>query len=108
MDDDSAGPLLGWSIGSGMSRRPIDDLVEFPCVFSFKAVGRAEDDLVPTLIDRVARVIGRPVESGSWSTRDSSQGRYTCVTLDLYVQSGDEVYAIYEALCEDSRITHLL
>jgi putative lipoic acid-binding regulatory protein len=108
MDDDSAGPILGWSIGSGMSRRPIDELVEFPCVFRFKAVARAEETLVPDLIARVADVLGHPVDTSAWSTRDSSQGRYTCLTLDLWVTSGDEVYAIYEALRQDARITHLL
>lgn len=111
MDDDSAGPLIGWSIGSGMSSatgRPLEDLVEYPCVFRFKAIAKATSDLVDALLARVATVLGRAVEADAWSARDSSGGRYVCLTLDLYVTSGQQVYDVYEALRGDERVTHLL
>ncbi|MDP2340102.1 MAG: DUF493 domain-containing protein [Deltaproteobacteria bacterium] len=109
--DDAAGPLIGWSIGSGMasgSGRPIEDLVEYPCVFRFKAIAKATSDLVDGLLERVAKVVGRPVEENAWSARDSSGGRYVCLTIDLYVTSGQQVYDVYEALRADERVTHLL
>lgn len=110
MGDDDAGPLLGWSLNSmrgASDPRPFDAL-SFPCVFRFKAIGRAADDLVSAMLERIAAVIGRAVEADAWSVRDSGGGRYTCLTVDVQVTSGQQVYDIYEALKADSRVTHLL
>ena len=110
MDDDKAGPLLGWSLAAvgGADQRPLTELVAYPCVFRFKAVARVDANVVTDLIGRVATVLGRAVADDAWTTRESSGGRYTCVTLDVYVTSGQEVYAVYEALRADARVTHLL
>lgn len=108
MEDDRAGPLLGWSLGTGLARRPIDELQSFPCVFTFKAVGVAGDDFVSSLRARVARVLGREVKDSETSVRSSQNGRYTSVTLDLFVLSGDQVYSIYEAMHDDERVRYLL
>jgi putative lipoic acid-binding regulatory protein len=110
MDDDQAGPLLGWSLSAlgGADKRPLADLVAYPCVFRFKAVARFDASVVGDLLARVAAVLGHAIDDGTWSTRDSSGGRYTCVTLDLYVTSGQQVYDVYEALRADARVTHLL
>lgn len=105
---DTAGPLLGWSLGTGLERRPIEDLVEFPCVFQFKAVGVATGEFVSDMLERVGRVLGRRVEPHEHSVRQSARGRYESVTLDLFVHSGEQVYSIYRAISEDSRIRYLL
>jgi putative lipoic acid-binding regulatory protein len=108
MSDDTAGPLLGWSLGTGLNRRTIDELQSFPCVFSFKAVGVAGEDFVSSLLSRVARVLGRAVTAAEHRVRTSEHGRYTSVTLELPVTSGDQVYSIYEAIHEDARVRYLL
>ena len=36
--EDTAGEMMGWSIGSGMKKKPLDDLVDFPCDFTFKII----------------------------------------------------------------------
>lgn len=105
---DEAGPLLGWSLGTGLQRRPIDELVEFPCVFCFKAVGEASADFEAALLERVARVLGRPLQPGEHSCRQSSGGRYLSVTINVQVANGAQVYAIYEAIQEDPRVRYLL
>lgn len=110
MDDgqDEAGPLLGWSLGTGLRQRPIDELVDFPCVFRFKAVGEATGGFVRDMLARVARVLGRDVREEEHSVRQSAKGRYESVTLDLFVKTGDEVYSIYEAISDDERVRFLL
>lgn len=100
--------MLGWSLRTGLRRRPIEELVDFPCVFRFKAVGEATGGFVRDMLSRVARVLGRDVRDDEHSVRQSAQGRYESVTLDLFVQDGDEVYEIYEAISEDSRVRYLL
>lgn len=105
---DAAGPLLGWSLGTGLKARPLDELVEFPCVFSFKAVGEASASFLPDLQGRVERVLGRPVRPEELTVRHSAKGRYESVTLALWVTSGQQVYAIYEAISEDQRVRYIL
>ena len=106
--EDAAGPLLGWSLGTGLQRRPIEDLVEFPCVFCFKVVGNAEPDFIPSLLHRVASVLGREVEPHEQSVRKSAGGKYESVTLDLRVDDADQVYSIYRIISEDPRVRYLL
>jgi putative lipoic acid-binding regulatory protein len=108
MQNDAAGPLLGWSLGSGLERRRFHDLVEFPCTFCFKAVGTAGDDFASAMLERVARALGRDVRDDEHSVRQSAQGNYASVTLKLYVISGDEVYSVYDAIREDERVKFLL
>jgi putative lipoic acid-binding regulatory protein len=113
MSDDTAGPLLGWSLnnivggGGSTDPRPFDKLT-FPCVFRFKAIGPGEPDLVPTALANVEEVLGAPIAKEAWSVRGSSGGKYTSLTLDLTVTSGQQIYDVYEALRKDARITHLL
>lgn len=113
MSNDVAGPMLGWSLGSGHEKRRIHELVDFPCEFCFKAVGRAaadadDDGFVASLLSRVARVLGRAITADEHTVRKSARGRYESVTLNLWVTSGDEVYSIYAALGDDERVKYLL
>ncbi len=110
MDDgqDHAGPLIGWSLGTGLRRRPLEELLEFPCTFTFKAVGVARGGFVGDMLARVARVLGRAVKDDEHFVRQSSRGRYESVTLELFVQDGDEIYEIYEAMSDDARVRYLL
>jgi putative lipoic acid-binding regulatory protein len=108
MSNDVAGPMLGWSLGSGVEQRRIHDLVEFPCEFCFKAVGRSDHNFVSALLERVGRVLGRSITAGEHTVRKSAQGTYESVTLNLWVTSGDEVYSIYAALGDDDRVKYLL
>lgn len=108
MSSDSAGKLLGWSLGSGVEKRRIHELVQFPCEFCFKAVGRSTAGFVSTLLERVGNVLGRSVTEDEHTVRRSAQGTYESVTLNLWVTSGDEVYSIYAALGADDRVKFLL
>lgn len=108
MGDDCAGPLLGWSLATGIEQRRIHDLVQFPCVFRFKAIGRATGGFVASLLQRVGAVLGRNVRDDEHWVRASAHGAYQSLTLDLYVTSGDEVYSIYAALKGDERVKFLL
>ena len=106
--EDTAGPLIGWSLRAGAKRRPIEELQEFPCVFQFKAVGEAGDGFVEDLLARVAQVLGREVAEGEKSLRESARGRYESITLKLPVDDADTLYAIYDAMGSDERVKYLL
>lgn len=108
MDDDSAGPIVGWSLGAGLQQQRIHELVQFPCEFCFKAVGTSSGGFVATLLDRVGVVLGRAVTESEHSVRESARGTYASVTLRLWVTSGDEVYSIYAAMGADERVKYML
>lgn len=106
MSDDHAGPPIGWSLATGVPQQRIHELVEFPCVFRFTAVANA--GCIAELLARVAAVIGRAVTDEEHSVRASAHGAYESVTINLRVTSGDEVYAVYRAMQEDTRVKYLL
>lgn len=106
--NDTAGKMVGWSLGAGMDQKKIHDLVEFPCVFCFKAVGVASAGFVAAMLERVGTVLGRAVKSEEHSVRASAAGAYESVTLRLYVTSGDQVYSIYAAIGADKSVKFVL
>ena len=105
--DDKAGPLLGWSLG-GMARRPIEELVEFPCTYTFKAVGEATNEFVASLLEKVGQVLGRDITTEEHSVRASRKGNYQSLTLNLFVTSAEQVYDIYAVLSADDRVRYTL
>lgn len=108
MADDKAGPLLGWSLGSGMKKRPIEELVEFPCTYTFKAVGEATDEFVASLLQKVGEVLGREITGEEHSVRASRKGNYQSITMNLFVTSSEQVYDIYAVINADERVRYML
>ena len=90
-----------------MQRRRFDELVSFPCNFTFKVVGTAEGDFAATIASELGAVLGRKVET-PLTTRRSAGGKYESVTLHIHVVSGDEVYAVYAALGELPQVRFVL
>lgn len=107
MAEDEAGPLIGWSLGTGLKKRPIEELVDFPCRYAFKAVGEASEDFVRSLLVRVGNVLGRKVEDTEVKIRRSAKGNYQSVTLEVFVTSGAEVYEVYAAIRDDDRVRYM-
>lgn len=108
MADDEAGPLIGWSLGTGLRGRPLDELVDFPCTYTFKAVGVATGAFVRDVLDKVASVIGRAVTDDEHRERRSARGRYLSITLKLPMDGPEQLYSVYRALQSDSRVKYIL
>ncbi len=96
--DDVAGPLVGWSLETGLKQQGLAELLDFPCVFTFKTVGVTGDAFLPAVLETVHKVLGRALTPAEHSVRESAKGKYTSVTLDVPVESSDEVYSLYKAL----------
>ncbi len=78
-----------------------ESLLEFPCDFPIKAVGRAcenFDALVYSLVSPHAPDLGE----NAITTRASSQGNYLSVTITVRATSREQLDAIYRELtaCE--------
>ena len=96
---DKAGKLMGWSLGSGMKKKQFEDLVTFPCDFSFKIIGTASADFEEQVIEAIESYRGQPIQVVSSAIKPSSQKKYTSLTLTLHVTDSQTIYDVYDA-CE--------
>lgn len=106
--DDVAGPLMGWSLETGIKQQSLADLVEFPCVFTFKTVGVTGEAFLPAVLETVHEVLGRTLTDAEHSVRESAKGKYTSVTLEVPVSSSEEVYSLYKALGQTRGVKFVL
>lgn len=74
----------------------LEDLVDFPTPWTFRAVGATTPTLLDQCAGAVAHSVGRGVEQ--IDSQPSSKGRWTAVRVKVMVESADEVRAAYAAL----------
>lgn len=74
----------------------IDELIDFPTVFVFRAMGDADDGFPDRCVAAVHEALGRAPEGVE--TRASRQARFLAVRVGAVVISTDEIYAVYAAL----------
>lgn len=81
-----------------MDHRPSEELLEsthgFPGVYRFKAIGKADDDFPTRVFDAVVAEVVSASEV-DYTVRETPGGRHVAVTLDVTVQSADQVRTIY-------------
>ena len=82
-------------------------VVDYPCLYRFRAIGHAGADFPGHVRKLVARVIG-PVAPDSCSVRASSGGRYESVTVHVHLGSEEARRAIYQVFWEDERVVFYL
>ena len=78
-----------------------DTLLEFPCQFPIKAMGRAEGDF-ETLVVSLVRKHAPDLGEAAVKTRDSQGGKYLSVTIIVTATSREQLDNIYRELtaCE--------
>jgi putative lipoic acid-binding regulatory protein len=93
-----------------MDHRPSVELLEsthsFPGEFKIKAIGSADDDFENRIIEAVSAIL--PARSDlDYSVRSTPGGRHVAITLDLTVQTAEQVRAIYAEIQEVKGLTYL-
>ena len=78
-------------------------LMEFPCSFPIKAMGKAADDF-DSLIVEIVRKHHPDVTEGAVKTRPSREGKYISVTVTIEAQSREQLDNIYLELTAHERI----
>ncbi len=90
--------------------RPSEDLLVsnhmFPGVYQIKAIGSAEDDFAGRVVEAAASELASASEIDHM-VRSTPNGRHVSLTLDITVQTPDQVRAIYARLREVKGITLL-
>lgn len=78
-----------------------ETLLEFPCHFPVKAMGRAEGEF-ESLVVGLVRKHAPDLSEGAVKTRDSQGGKYLSVTVTVRATSREQLDNIYHDLtaCE--------
>lgn len=84
-----------------------DDLIEFPCDYPVKAMGYTSDSFESHVLDLVSRH-AELTEPRQISSRSSSGGKYTSITVSVYARSREHLELVYAQLKEDDRIVYIL
>jgi putative lipoic acid-binding regulatory protein len=94
-----------------MDHRPPLDLLEathrFPGVYQIKAIGSVEDDFEARVLEAVRAEITNPSEV-DYSARTTPGGRHVALTLEVAVQTAEQVRTIYARVQELEGLTLLL
>lgn len=89
-----------------MSKTPAS-VLEFPCAFPIKAIGKAEADFRQLVIEIVRRHAPE-LSTHQVSVRESSGGKWLSVTLVILAQSQLQIDAIYRDLSSHERVAWTL
>lgn len=74
-----------------------ETLLEFPCAFPLKIMGRAEDALAQAVLDIVLRH-APDYDGATMEMRASSGGNYLCLTCTINATSKPQLDALYREL----------
>jgi putative lipoic acid-binding regulatory protein len=103
--------VLGLTMSFFGDHRPSVELLEsvhaFPGSYRIKAIGDASDDFEGRVLAAVRHELA-PAGGIELSVRYTRDGRHASLTLDLSVQSAEEVRAIYGRISQVAGLTLLL
>ncbi len=74
-----------------------ESLIEFPCRFPIKAMGKSSEHFDALIVEIIRRHVG-DLSEGAVSSRPSSNGVYTSVTVVIHAESRGQLDAIYQDL----------
>lgn len=80
-----------------MMKTKLNELLEFPCSFTYKVMGHSK----PELVDQVVEVIQRHAPGDyTPSVKPSSKGNYHSVSITINATHIDQVETLYKELGE--------
>lgn len=82
-------------------------VLQFPCDFPLKVMGRAADDFDALVIEIVLRHVST-LREGAVQTRASREGRYLAVTVTVQAESQQQLDALYRELTAHARVLMVL
>ena len=82
-------------------------LLEFPCAFPIKSIGRQDDNFEALVIEIVRRHAPNLNES-QVKARPSRGGKWVAVTLVIQAESQEQLDAIYRDLSDNERVAWAL
>jgi putative lipoic acid-binding regulatory protein len=84
-----------------------ETLVEFPCAFPIKVMGRADQGLEEIVRDLVHETLSAD-RLNDMRVADSSAGRFVSVTVTVQVEEKSELDSVYAALTAHAKVMMVL
>ncbi len=78
-------------------------LLEFPCQFPIKAMGKSSEHFDITVVEIIRRHVD-DIKEGAITSRPSKGGKYTSVTVVIEATSKEQLDAIYQGLTDCSEV----
>lgn len=82
---------------------PDKPLLEFPCRFPIKAMGKADPDFEMLVLD-IVRAHVFNLSAADVKRNQSAQSNYLSVTIEIEAQSQEQIDNIYRCLTAEPRI----
>ncbi len=84
-----------------------ESLLDFPCDFPIKAMGRGGEDF-PDLVVALVRRHAPDLDESTLRIQASSQGRFQSVTITVQATSREQLDAIYQELTDHEQVVMAL
>ena len=84
-----------------------EDLIEFPCDYPVKAMGYSSKGFESHVLKLVS-LHAELTQPRTVSSRASSGGKYTSITVSVWARSREHLELIYTVLKEDDKIVYIL
>lgn len=84
-----------------------ETLIEFPCEFPIKAMGESSAEFDETVVSIIRRHV-EDINEGGISSKQSSGGKYTSVTVIIHATSKAQLDAIYQDLSSHESVKYVL
>jgi len=82
-------------------------LIEYPCAFPIKIMGRTEPGFAQTIVDLVTRH-APDFDPTSVEMRVSKKSRYLSLTCTIQATSREQLDGLYQALCDHPMVVMVL
>ena len=86
-----------------MSDTPEQSLLEFPCRFPIKIMGRSGDDFREAALEIVEKHVG-PITHDDISEAPSSKGNFVSITVTISATSREQLDGIYHELTASEHV----
>jgi putative lipoic acid-binding regulatory protein len=80
-----------------------ESLLQFPCEFSIKAMGKHSENFDLVVVEIVRRHVD-DIREGAVTTRASNGGKYLSVTVTIEATSRQQLDAIYQGLTDHPEV----
>lgn len=82
-------------------------LIEFPCDFPIKVMGKTQDDFSVEII-KIIQKHEPSFDASKVEMKGSTKGNYTSLTCTCYVESQQQLDAIYRSLTSHPLVKYVL
>ena len=85
-------------------RELLESQHHFPGSYTFKVIYRSEEGMTARICDAIGQATGIDIKEDDLSVRESSSANFLSMTLEIEVQSAQDVLDVYEVLSKVENI----